>query len=74
MAGDRILQFGIASTIHAVVVDPAMSNRQRRTAAALARRLADCFKRADRSFCYEWFYGACGLDPWGDLVGRPGTG
>lgn len=64
----RNFQRTIALTIHTTVVDPELTARQREKAAATARRIADVFKRSDRTFCYEWFFGACGLDPWGDVL------
>lgn len=65
---DRSIQRTIALSIHTAMNDPQMTATQRERAAATARRLADVFKRYDGTFCYEWFYGACGLDPWGDVI------
>lgn len=65
---DRRIQRTLALTIHAAVTDAEMSAEQRERLAATARRLADVFKRYDRTFCFEWFFGACGLDPWGDVA------
>lgn len=65
----RNFQRQIALVIHAGMIDPKMSAAQLEKSAATARRIADVFKRNDPSFCYEWFFGACGLDPWGDVVG-----
>ncbi|MCW2551814.1 MAG: hypothetical protein JWR78_1595, partial [Mycobacterium sp.] len=28
----------------------------------------DIFRADDPAFSYEWFFGACGLDNWGDLM------
>lgn len=65
---DRQFQYRLSVTIHAGLNDAQLTIRQREQIAATTRRLADSLKRGDRSFCFEWFYGACGLDPWGDLL------
>ncbi|MCP9274040.1 hypothetical protein [Mycolicibacterium arenosum] len=57
----------IAAIIHARLNDAECGAASRERIAAIARKVADHVKRDDPTFCYEWFYGACGLDPWGDL-------
>ena len=68
--GDRQWHRAISETIRGAVIDAEISEEQREKVAKLARRLADTIKRFDPAFCYEWFYGACGLDHWGELMGR----
>ena len=68
-SGARDIQFHseIAAVIHAQLTDQDCSPSTREKLASLARRTADIVKQGDPTFSYEWFYGACGLDPWGDL-------
>lgn len=58
----------LASCLREVIADPDVSDTTRERAAVMARRVAD-FLRADyRGFSYEWFFGACGLDHWGEVI------
>lgn len=66
--GDSTFQHRIATMIRKTLTDPQATEAQREKVAQLARKLADSIKRWDAGFCYEWFYGACGLDHWGDLI------
>jgi hypothetical protein len=36
--------------------------------AKVARKLADAFKTDNPIFRYDKFFGACGLDPWGEVM------
>lgn len=65
---DRSFQLRISTTLRARLTDPATSPERRERLARFVRKLADVVKRLDPLFCYEWFYGLCGLDPWGDLM------
>lgn len=68
-SGARDIQFHceIAAVIHAQLTAPDSSASTREKIASFVRRMADLAKQGDSTFSYEWFYGACGLDPWGDL-------
>jgi hypothetical protein len=57
-----------AAIIHDLMTDHECTESSRAKAAVFARRIADIAKQGDPTFSYEWFYGACGLDPWGDLL------
>ncbi|KAA0098902.1 hypothetical protein CIW49_13580 [Mycolicibacterium sp. P1-18] len=57
----------VAAIVHAQLADPECSATSRESIAAFARKVADIAMRTNSTFSYEWFYGACGLDPWGDL-------
>jgi hypothetical protein len=61
----------MAVTIRQVVIDPEASDRGRELAAAFSRKAADHLKADCPSFSYEWFFGACGPDNWGELLPRP---
>lgn len=61
----------VAAIVHAQLSDPACSATTREKVAAFTRKVADIARRDSPTFCYEWFYGACGLDPWGDLKPVP---
>jgi len=71
---NRPLITSISLQVHTTLTDPGLTAAQRDRIAALVRRLADSFKRMDPAFSYEWFYGACGLDRWGDLIGPDRAG
>jgi hypothetical protein len=38
------------------------------SAAMFSRKAADLLKADCPTFSYEWFFGACGLDSWGELL------
>lgn len=65
---DRSFHLTISTTLRAKLTDPELPAERRERLARFARKLADIVKRLDPRFCYEWFYGLCGLDPWGDLI------
>lgn len=65
---DQRLQRNLTITIHDALTRSNLAPAQREKLAVLARRFADKFKRWDGAFSYEWFYGACGLDHWGELM------
>jgi hypothetical protein len=52
--------------------DPEREASTHATIAAFTRKVADLFKADNPTFSYEWFFGACGLDNWGELLPRPG--
>jgi hypothetical protein len=58
----------IAAITHARLADPECHGIGHERTAAFVRRTADLAKQGNPTFSYEWFYGACGLDPWGDLL------
>lgn len=58
----------MAATIRQVVIDPEVSDRSRELAAAFSRQAADHLKADCPAFSYDWFFGACGLDNWGELL------
>jgi hypothetical protein len=59
--------FVAAAALRRQIVDEDCGDERREWAARMARRLADRFKRSHPEFSYEWFFGACGLDSWGEL-------
>jgi len=58
----------MAKTIRQTLTDPEVSNRSREAAAVFSRKAADLLKADHPTFSYEWFFGACGLDSWGELL------
>jgi hypothetical protein len=64
---NRDFYFQFSTTIRRHLSEQTIPERSRVKVAALARKAADLFKQSDPTFSYEWFYGACGLDKWGDL-------
>lgn len=65
---DRSFHLTVSATLRDRLTDPELPAERRERLARFARKLADVIKRLDPRFCYEWFYGLCGLDPWGDLI------
>ncbi|MEV3901745.1 hypothetical protein AB0K11_05420 [Mycobacterium sp. NPDC050551] len=63
----RKTPFIIAAAFRRRITDLDLDEDARERMAALARRQADRMKRRHPDFSYEWFYGACGLDHWGEL-------
>jgi len=63
----------IAKTIRQTLTDVTVSDRSRESAAAFSRKAADLLKADSPTFSYEWFFGACGLDSWGELLIDRGT-
>lgn len=59
--------FIMAVVLRGRIEDHELDEDDRERTAAMARRLADRLKRRHPGFSYEWFFGACGLDHWGDL-------
>jgi hypothetical protein len=57
-----------AETIRATMTDSEPAHPRREKVAAFSRKAADIFRADDPAFSYEWFFGACGLDNWGDLM------
>lgn len=64
----RQLHREMAETIRRVVTDSGVSDRSRALATAFSRNAADQLKADCPAFSYEWFFGACGLDNWGELL------
>lgn len=64
----RELHRDIAAAVQCVLSDVSRSEQSRARVAAFGRRAADLLKADDPAFSYEWFFGACGLDSWGDLM------
>lgn len=58
----------IAETIRRVLTDPEVSDRSRELVATFTRKAADHLKADYPAFSCEWFFGACGLDNWGELL------
>jgi hypothetical protein len=48
--------------------------RQLERVAVFSRKAADILARDDPSFSYDWFFGACGLDNWGELFSLSPSG
>lgn len=65
---DRAFHLRISTPLRGRLTDPALPLARRESCAVVVRRMADTIKRLDPLFCYEWFYGLCGLDHWGDLM------
>lgn len=63
----RKTPFIVAAAFRRRITDMDLEEGDRQRMAASARRQADRFKRRNPEFSYEWFYGAGGLDHWGDL-------
>ncbi|MGA5464438.1 hypothetical protein [Mycobacterium sp. NPDC050041] len=63
----RKTPFIIAAAFRRRITDLDLDEDARERMAALARRQADRMKRRHPDFSYEWFYGSCGLDHWGEL-------
>ena len=64
----RQLHRDIADTIRQILDDTEPGHPRLETVAAFTRRAADLLKADDRALNYEWFFGACGLDNWGELM------
>lgn len=64
----QTLHRDIAETIRQTLTDPDLSDRSRASVAVFSRQAADLLKADCPTFSYEWFFGACGLDGWGDLL------
>jgi hypothetical protein len=62
----------VAAIIRTELSDPEREASTHATIAAFTRKVADLFKADNPTFSYEWFFGACGLDNWGELLPRPG--
>lgn len=63
----------IAAAIHPVLTEPGRDRASRERIAAFARRTAETLHREQPTFSIEWFYGACGLDDWGDVFAEADT-
>lgn len=63
----------IAAAIRPVLTEPGRDTASRERVAAFARKTAEILHRGRSTFCIEWFYGACGLDDWGDLFAEADT-
>jgi hypothetical protein len=57
-----------AEIIRATLADSEDGHPRQEKIAAFSRRVADIFRAGDPAFSYEWFFGTCGLDNWGDLM------
>jgi hypothetical protein len=62
----------VAELIHAELCDSVEDEARREIIAVFSRKAADVLNKDDPSFSYDWFYGACGLDNWGELFAMPG--
>jgi hypothetical protein len=63
----RKTHFIVAAAFRRRIEDLDLDEDDRERTAASARRLADRYKRRHPAFSYEWFFGACGLDSWGEV-------
>ncbi len=61
----------MANTIRQTLTDPEMSHRSRESAALFSRKAADLLKADYPTFSNQWFFGAGGLDSWGELLPAP---
>jgi hypothetical protein len=64
----RELHREIAEIIGTTLTDPERGHLRREKVAVFSRKAADLFRAHDVAFGYEWFFGACGLDNWGELL------
>jgi hypothetical protein len=64
----RVLHRECAEIIRATLTDPKLGHQRRDKVAVFSRKAADIFRTDDPGFSYEWFFGACGLDNWGELM------
>lgn len=64
----RDLYREVAEIIRTQVTDRDATLESRERVAAFSRKSADSLRRGDPSFSYEWFFGTCGLDSWGELL------
>jgi hypothetical protein len=62
----------MAAIIRSTLIDAELGHQRREQIAAFSRRVADTLRSGDPAFSYDWFFGACGLDNWGELL--PPTG
>jgi hypothetical protein len=64
----RTIYLDVAATIRETLSDPECEQATQLKIAAFARRASDLFRQGDPAFSYDWFFGACGLDNWGELL------
>jgi hypothetical protein len=64
----RVLYGECADAIRATLADSEPDHPRREHIATFSRKAADILRAGDPAFSYEWFFGACGLDNWGDLM------
>ncbi len=64
----RAVHREVAAIIRTELSDPEREASTHATIAAFTRKVADLFKADNPTFSYEWFFGACGLDNWGELA------
>jgi hypothetical protein len=64
----RKLHRDFAEIIRTTLTDPELRHPRREKVAVFSRKAADLFRADDAAFGYEWFFGACGLDNWGELL------
>lgn len=56
----------MAEIVRSTLCDAGDEPERRDRIATFCRRAADILARDDPSFSYDWFFGACGLDNWGE--------
>jgi hypothetical protein len=64
----RDLHREFAKIIRATLTAAELGHPRREKLAVFSRKAADIFRAGDPAFSYEWFFGACGLDNWGELL------
>lgn len=64
----RALHREIADTVRETLTDVELTDPSRESIAMFCRKAADLLKADCPAFSYEWFFGACGLDSWGELL------
>lgn len=64
----RELHREVAEIIRQTLTGGERAHPRREKIAAFSRKAADLFRADDAAFSYEWFFGACGLDNWGELL------
>lgn len=56
----------IADAVRSALTDADGVPNSRERIAVFTRRAADLLKADNAAFSYDWFFGACGLDNWGE--------
>jgi hypothetical protein len=57
-----------AKTIRATMTDSEHGHPRHKTVGAFGPQTADIFRADDPAFSFGWFFGACVLDNWVDLM------
>ena len=63
----RDIHRAVSYAVRSVLDDARDDEQIRGNIAKFGRKAADILGAGDPSFSYDWFFGACGLDNWGEL-------